>query len=140
MTAEARQMSRNLSLISINKVVQLMGGALWALIIPRWMGPEAYGQFALATAISLLLWWAGDFGGLEVFGRYLPTLREKKPKEARELFAQTFLLRVLVAMLLIPLMLIVGPMIAPWLKGWPECVEEGITWWEEQGFFEEEGS
>jgi len=119
MTAEARQMSRNLSLISINKVVQLMGGALWALIIPRWMGAEAYGQFALATAISLLLWWAGDFGGLEVFGRHLPTLREKKPQEARELFAQTFLLRVLVAILIIPLMLIVGPMIAPWLKGWP---------------------
>ena len=119
MTTEARQMSRNLSLISINKVIQLMGGALWALIIPRWMGPEAYGQFALATAISLLLWWAGDFGGLEVFGRHLPTLREKNPEEARQLFAQTFLLRVLVAVLLIPLMLVVGPLIAPWLRGWP---------------------
>jgi O-antigen/teichoic acid export membrane protein len=119
MTTEARQMSRNLSLISINKVIQLMGGALWALIIPRWMGPEAYGQFALATAISLLLWWAGDFGGLEVFGRHLPTLREKNPEEARQLFAQTFLLRVLVAILLIPLMLVAGPLIAPWLRGWP---------------------
>ncbi len=119
MTVEARKMSRNLSLISINKVVQLLGGALWALIIPRWMGPETYGQFALATAISLLLWWAGDFGGLEVFGRHLPTLREKEPEIASQLFVQTFLLRVLVAVLLIPLMLVVGPMIAPWLKGWP---------------------
>ncbi|MFX1395676.1 MAG: TrmO family methyltransferase [Promethearchaeota archaeon] len=27
--------------------------------------------------------------------------------------------------------------IAPWLKDWPEYVEEGITWWQEQGFFEE---
>ena len=27
--------------------------------------------------------------------------------------------------------------IAPWLEGWPECLEDGITWWEEQGFFEE---
>ncbi len=27
--------------------------------------------------------------------------------------------------------------IAPWLEGWPECVEDGIVWWQEQGFFEE---
>lgn len=28
--------------------------------------------------------------------------------------------------------------IAPWLKDWPECLEDGIIWWQEQGFFEEE--
>ena len=27
--------------------------------------------------------------------------------------------------------------IAPWLEGWPECLEDGTKWWEEQGFFEE---
>jgi len=27
--------------------------------------------------------------------------------------------------------------IAPWLKDWPEWVEDGIVWWEEQGFFED---
>ncbi len=27
--------------------------------------------------------------------------------------------------------------IAPWLKDWPEWMEDGITWWQEQGFFEE---
>ncbi len=27
--------------------------------------------------------------------------------------------------------------IAPWLKNWPEWVEEGITWWQEQGFFDD---
>ncbi|MFW9989192.1 MAG: TrmO family methyltransferase [Candidatus Odinarchaeota archaeon] len=26
---------------------------------------------------------------------------------------------------------------APWLKEWPEYVEDGIKWWEEQGFFED---
>ena len=27
--------------------------------------------------------------------------------------------------------------IAPWLKDWPEWMEEGIEWWQEQGFFDE---
>lgn len=27
--------------------------------------------------------------------------------------------------------------IAPWLEGWPECLEDGIKWWQEQGFFED---
>jgi len=28
--------------------------------------------------------------------------------------------------------------IAPWLKNWPEWLEDGITRWQEQGFFEED--
>ena len=28
--------------------------------------------------------------------------------------------------------------IAPWLKDWPEYLEDGIIWWQKQGFFEEE--
>ena len=27
--------------------------------------------------------------------------------------------------------------IAPWLKDWPEWMEDGYEWWQEQGFFEE---
>ncbi|HHB90339.1 MAG TPA: lipopolysaccharide biosynthesis protein [Anaerolineae bacterium] len=122
MTAEARKMGRNLSLITINKVIQLMGGALWALIVPRWMGPEHYGQFALAMSLSLLLWWVGDLGGLEVFGRHIPPLLERDPRRARELFGQSFLVRVLIALMLPPFMLVVGPMIAPWLRGWPAAL------------------
>ena len=122
MTAEARKMGRNLSLITVNKGIQLIGGALWAVIVPRWMGPENYGRFALAMSTSLLLWWVGDLGGLEVFGRYIPPLLEKAPEKAHELFGQVFLLRVLIALALIPLMLLIGPVIAPWLKGWPSAL------------------
>jgi len=28
--------------------------------------------------------------------------------------------------------------IAPWLKDWPEYLEDGAIWWQKQGFFEEE--
>ncbi len=28
--------------------------------------------------------------------------------------------------------------IAPWLKDWPEWQEDGIVWWQEQSFFEED--
>ena len=28
--------------------------------------------------------------------------------------------------------------IAPWLKEWPEWQEDGLAWWAEQGFFEDE--
>ena len=122
MTAEARNMGKNLSLITINKGIQLVGGALWALIVPRWMGPENYGQFALAMSLSLLLWWVGDLGGLEVFGRHIPPLLEKQPDRARRLFGQTFLVRALIALTLVPFMLAVGPLIAPWLRGWPAAL------------------
>jgi PST family polysaccharide transporter len=122
MTVEARKMGRNLSLITINKLIQLVGGALWAVIVPRWMGPEQYGRFALAMSISLLLWWVGDLGGLEVFGRHIPPLQEKDPDAAHKLFGQAFILRVIIALSLIPLMLVAGPLIAPWLKGWPSAL------------------
>lgn len=122
MTTEARNMGRNLSLITMNKVVQLIGGALWAVIIPRWMGPEAYGRFALAMSLSLLLWWVGDLGGLEVFGRHMPVLTERDPDAARQLFGQAFFVRLLIALSLIPFMLLVGPLIAPWLSGWPAAL------------------
>lgn len=115
-------MGRSLSLISLNKFVQLIGGALWAAIVPRWLGPEDYGRFALAMSISLLLWWVGDFGGLEVFGRFLPGLDERDPRAARRLFGQMFLLRCLVGLSLVPFMLVVGPRIAPWLTGWPAAL------------------
>ncbi len=122
MTSHTRAMGRSLSLISLNKGVQLIGGALWALIIPRWLGPEAYGQFALATAISLLLWWVGDLGGLEVFGRFIPTWQARQPELVRKLFGQMFWIRCLIGASLVPLMLIVGPWIAPWLRGWPAAL------------------
>lgn len=115
-------MGRSLSLISLNKGVQLVGGALWALIVPRWLGPEAYGQFALAMAISLLLWWLGDLGGLEVFGRYIPVWQERQPEQARKLFGQMFWIRCLIGASLVPLMLLIGPWIAPWLRGWPAAL------------------
>lgn len=119
---EAKAMGRNLSLITINKGVQLLGGALWAALVPRWLGPDAYGQFALAMATSLLLWWLGDFGGLEVFGRHIPRLRSQDPQKARMLVGQTFLLRLIIAASLPFVMLLVGPWIAPWLKGWPAAL------------------
>lgn len=122
MTADAKTMSRDLSLITVNKVIQLIGGALWAVIVPRWMGPEVYGQFTLAMATSLLLWWVGDFGGLEVFGRHIPSLQEHDPGGAKKLFGQAFLLRLLVGLSLPFVMLGVGPLIAPWLRGWPAAL------------------
>lgn len=122
MTSHTRAMGRSLSLISLNKVVQLIGGVLWALIVPRWLGPEVYGQFALAMSISLLLWWVGDLGGLEVFGRYIPVWQTRQPEQARKLFGQMFWIRCLIAATLAPLMLVVGPWIAPWLHGWPAAL------------------
>ncbi len=127
MTSDARAMSRNLSLITFNKVIQLIGGALWALLIPRWLGPETYGQLALAIALSMFLWWLGDLGGLEVFGRYIPILETQKPDEARKLFGQMFWIRCLIAASLLPALLILAPWLAPllnapWLPGWPAAL------------------
>lgn len=122
MTSDVRTMSRDLSLITLNKGIQLIGGLLWAVIVPRWLGPEVYGRFTLAMATSLLLWWVGDFGGLEVFGRFIPALQQQEPDRARRLFGQAFLLRLLVGFSLPFFMLLFGPLIAPWLRGWPAAL------------------
>jgi hypothetical protein len=63
---------RNLSAVSLHKVVQVAGLVVTVALIPRLFGAEAYGRFAFVLSLSYLGQVLGDFGTLDVMGRFVP--------------------------------------------------------------------
>ena len=65
---------RGLSAVSLHKVVQVAGLALTVALVPRLFGAEDYGRFAFVLALAYLGHMLGDFGTLDVMGRFVPGL------------------------------------------------------------------
>ncbi len=70
-----------LSAVSLNKVVQVAGLAVSVALLPRLFGAELYGRFAFALSLSFLGQILGDFGTLEVMGRFVPAM--SRPEAGR---------------------------------------------------------
>lgn len=70
------------------------GGAVFAAVVPRWMGPEGYGQVALLVSLSLWFTIAADFGFTEVLVREVPRCeREQDARALPNLFGSLLSLR-----------------------------------------------
>ncbi len=65
---------RSLSAVSLNKVVQVAGLMVTVALVPRLFGAEDYGRFAFVLSLSYLGQVLGDFGTLDVMGRFVPSL------------------------------------------------------------------
>ena len=65
---------RNLSAVSLHKVVQVAGLAVTVALVPRLFGAEDYGRFAFVLSLSYLGQVLGDFGTLDVMGRFVPAM------------------------------------------------------------------
>ncbi len=65
---------RNLSAVSLHKVVQVAGLVVTVALVPRLFGAEDYGRFAFVLSLSYLGQILGDFGTLDVMGRFVPTM------------------------------------------------------------------
>jgi O-antigen/teichoic acid export membrane protein len=65
---------RNLSAVSLHKVVQVAGLIATVALVPRLFGAEDYGRFAFVLSLSYLGQVLGDFGTLDVMGRFTPGL------------------------------------------------------------------
>ena len=65
---------RGLSAVSVNKIVQFIGVAVTVVLVPRLFGAEDYGRFAFALSLAYLGQILGDFGTLDVMGRFVPAM------------------------------------------------------------------
>ncbi len=90
-TEDAWVTSRNLSAVFLMRMAQFPFLLLFAVLVPRMMGSEVYGQFALIIAITTILASLVNLGIGDVFGRFVPEVGrgESAPGVAR--FASNFL-------------------------------------------------
>lgn len=65
---------RSLSVVSLQRLVQVAGVAATVALVPRLFGAEDYGRFAFVLSLSYLGQILGDFGTLDVMGRFVPGL------------------------------------------------------------------
>jgi len=72
-THEASVTTKNISTVTLLKVAQYPFLILSMMLIPRIMGPEIYGEYALLISIITMTASMIDFGGgTDIFGRFVP--------------------------------------------------------------------
>ena len=100
--------------IMVWKMIEYVGLVLFTVIVPRAMGPDLYGRFAVLLSCVALFTMASGLGGLAIFGRFIPEYRAQGEKlKTQILFTQLFIARVLVAGLLGMAFILIFPMILP---------------------------
>jgi O-antigen/teichoic acid export membrane protein len=73
-TREAQVTARNISAVLLLKTVQYPFLVLSAMVIPRVMGPHAYGEYALMLSIVVMTASATELGIGQICGRFVPSL------------------------------------------------------------------
>lgn len=73
MTLRADVTVRNAGLLILLRGLTLAGGLVYAALVPRTMGPPAYGQFALVTTLAVWFELASGLGAGQVIARETPT-------------------------------------------------------------------
>jgi O-antigen/teichoic acid export membrane protein len=93
-TFDARATAWNAALIVIQRGILAAGALLFAALVPRMMGPEMYGRYALLASLAT---WSALLSGLGLTGtmsRYLPSLtRPEKAGEFRTFVGSLLALR-----------------------------------------------
>jgi O-antigen/teichoic acid export membrane protein len=103
---------RNLSAVSLNKVVQVAGLAATIALVPRLFGAEDYGRFAFVLSLSYLGQVLGDFGTLDVLGRFVPGMAQT---EASRLYMRTLAFKVAVGLVCGIITAGAAMVMAPWM-------------------------
>lgn len=73
--------------------VQIAGALLTAIIVPRMMGPEVYGQYALVSSLSIWFVLFSEFGFTQVLGRFGAQYSQKQ--ELKSFFERLLTVRFL---------------------------------------------
>ncbi len=109
MIAEAQVTVRNVSILIAQRGVHVLSGLLFAAIVPRLMGPETYGQYALITSLALWFVLFSGLGFTHVLSRYVPQLTLQPEKVSlQKLFGNLCVIRFLSGTLASGLYLIVA--------------------------------
>jgi O-antigen/teichoic acid export membrane protein len=70
--AEAHTALRNASWVMAQRVFQIVIGVIFAFLVPRLMGPQVFGQYALVTSISLWFALLTGLGAASMMTRSVP--------------------------------------------------------------------
>jgi O-antigen/teichoic acid export membrane protein len=64
--------ARNIALLVLQRGAQIGGGIVFAALVPRMMGPDTYGRYALVTSLAALIAISSSLGLTNTIGRYVP--------------------------------------------------------------------
>ena len=97
MINEAQITIRNAGFLLTQRGFHIIGGLLFAIWVPRMMGPNDYGRYVLVT--SLYLWFVvlSDLGFTQIMGRYVPHFMLHGEKEKLQKFFSNLLMVSLVS-------------------------------------------
>lgn len=74
MTVDTRQTIQGAGLLVLQRVGHILGALLFALLVPRLMGPDIFGRYALLGSLAGGLILMSGLGLRDVIGRYVPVL------------------------------------------------------------------
>ena len=86
---------RNAGLLLVQRAGLVVAGLGFAAVIPRLLGPEVYGRYALVAALAVVFAACSTLGVNEIVGRHGALLAaEANPEGLRRLFGSLLALRV----------------------------------------------
>ncbi len=95
MSSEQHRAVRNAAWIFLQRLGLIVAGLLFAVLVPRMMGPDVYGQFALAFALAIWFTMLCELGGSAVMSRFMPeAVHTGDPEQVKRLFGNLFALRI----------------------------------------------
>ena len=98
-------LARQLRPVVLLKAAQFAGIALSGILIPRWMGPDLFGQFVVLFSLIMLWRTTCNIGGRYIFGRFVPQYASRgKPEEVRAVFMHVLSTRAAIALLGAPVL------------------------------------
>lgn len=110
-----RAVTRSLSAIALNQIIQIVGSAMFVLLVPRTLGATLFGQLAVAFAFSTILHTLGELGYQEIFSRYVPEVQAQAGAAGVRALAQQLLgLRLWLGLALGLLAFACAPLAASW--------------------------
>ena len=86
MIPEARVTVRNVGFLLAQNGFYALGNFLFAVLVPRLMGPQIFGQYALVNSLSIWLMLCSTLGLTQVIGRYVPQFVARGEPEPLKLF------------------------------------------------------
>ena len=91
MIEEARITVRNAGFLLAQRGFHIVASFLFAVLVPRMMGPGDYGRYALVTSLYLWFVWGSDLSSSQVMGRYVPDFMLQGEKERLKKFFSNLL-------------------------------------------------
>jgi len=82
---------RNAGFLVAQRGFHILGSLLFAISVPRMMGPHDYGRYALLTSLSFWFLTLSDLGFTQIMGRYTPLLILRGEKKEFQKFFNNIL-------------------------------------------------